>query len=292
MDIWCFADIKYKPQPRMYYVLDQDTIEREIVPHLPRGKRGPKPRPPLCEIVNCVLYKLKTGVQWHLVPVASLFSGPKLHYKTVFGHFRNWCRNGIWKMCWIHLLDAHRSEFDLSSVDLDGSHTTAVKGGEAVAYQGRKKRKTTNALYLTDRQGLPLAMSEPVAGNHNDVFEIHIQFEHMIETLKQARIDVEGLFLNADAGFDAQTFRQQCQRHGIIGNIALNKRNGADREVPMLDTELYRERYAIERTNAWMDSFRSILTRFDTTVSSWRGFNYLTFIVLALRKFNNNKNSR
>ncbi|MFJ1329078.1 IS5 family transposase, partial [Capnocytophaga canimorsus] len=32
-------------------------------------------------------------------------------------------------------------------------------------------------------------------------------------------------------------------------------------------------------------SFRSVLNRFDTTVSSWIGFNYLAFIVLGLRKF-------
>lgn len=33
------------------------------------------------------------------------------------------------------------------------------KNWSAAEYQGRKKRKTTNALYLTDRQGLPLAIS-------------------------------------------------------------------------------------------------------------------------------------
>ncbi|MFS4416364.1 IS5 family transposase, partial [Maribacter sp. 2307ULW6-5] len=46
----------------------------------------------------------------------------------------------------------------------------------------------------------------------------------------------------------------------------------------------YDERYAVERTNAWMDSFRSPLNRFDTTIASWKGFNYLSFIVLALKK--------
>jgi len=70
------------------------------------------------------------------------------------------------------MLDRHRLELDLSSVDLDESHTPAIRGGEKVAYQGRKKRKTTNALYLSDRQGLPIAMSEPLAGNHNDLYNI------------------------------------------------------------------------------------------------------------------------
>lgn len=51
------------------------------------------------------------------------------------------------------------------------------------------------------------------------------------------------------------------------------------------DKELYDKRYAIERTNAWMDSYRSLLNRFDTTVESWKGFNYLAFTVITLKKF-------
>ena len=51
------------------------------------------------------------------------------------------------------------------------------------------------------------------------------------------------------------------------------------------DKDLYNQRYAIERTNAWMDSYRSLLNRFDTTTESWKGLNYLAFIVIGLKKF-------
>ena len=68
-----------------------------------------------------------------------------------------------------------------------------------------------------------------------------------------------------------------------------NKRRGEEGQIHFLDEKLYRERYAIERTNAWMDGFRSILSRFDTTISSWKGFNFLAFIVIAIKKFINNK---
>jgi transposase len=267
-------------------------IELEIVPYLPETKRGFKPQAPLCEIVNAILYKLKTGVQWEYLPVKSLFSGTALHYKTVFGHYRKWCKDEVWKSCWVRLLKSNKSNIDLSSGDLDGSHTTALKGGEAVEYQGRKKRKTTNALYLTDRQGLPLAMSEPVAGNHNDVFDIEVHFEEVTATLEQADISVDGLFINADAGFDTQELRNLCEAKGVIANICFNKRNGRKDRDEYFDQELYDERYAIERTNAWMDSFRSLLNRFDTTVSSWKGFNFLAFIVIGLRKFYKLKKSR
>ena len=58
------------------------------------------------------------------------------------------------------------------------------------------------------------------------------------------------------------------------------------------DKDLYDERYAVERTNAWMDSYRSLLNRFDTTVESWKGFNYLAFIVITIKKFKNKKKKK
>ena len=269
----------------MYQVLSKDIIEMEIVPNIPLQKRGFATTVPLAEIINSILYKLKTGVQWEYLPVESLFSEKVLKYQSVYYHYRKWCKAAVWKHCWIQLLSKYKSKLDLSSGDLDGSHTPALKGGQQVGYQGRKKRKTTNAIYLTDRQGLPLAMSEPVAGNHNDLYDIEVQFEEITATLDQADIAIDGLFINADAGFDAQKLRDQCDAKGIMANIAQNKRNGDGNDDHYFDELLYEQRYAIERTNAWMDSFRSLLNRFDTTIDSWKGFNYLAFMVIALKKF-------
>jgi len=82
----------------------------------------------------------------------SLFRDTVLHYKTIFGHYRKWCEQDIWKSCWIQLLKENKPNLDLSIDDLDGSHTTALRDGKKVGYQGRKKGKATNALYITDRQ--------------------------------------------------------------------------------------------------------------------------------------------
>ncbi len=126
----------------MYQILSKDMIELEIVPYLPKSKRGFKLKTQLYEIVNAIiLYKLKTGVKWEYLPVESLFSKDILHYKTIFGHYREWCELDVWKSCWMELLKVHKTKLDLSSGDLDSSHTTALQGGQEVGYQGRKKRK-------------------------------------------------------------------------------------------------------------------------------------------------------
>lgn len=269
----------------MYYVLSKDIIEEEILPHLPTAKRGYKCKAQLSDLVNSILYKLKTGIQWAYLPVDSLFSGIKLSYKTVFNRYRKWCKLGAWHNCWTSILSKHRHLLDLSSADIDGSHSSALRGGEEVAYQGRKKRKTSNAIFLSDRNGIPLAMSTPCAGNHNDLFNIEKSINEIVFTLNQANISVAGLFINADAGFDGDKLFKVFDRYEIFPNIPENKRNSGKSIERLLDCELYEERYAIERTNAWIDAFRSCLNRFDFTNSSWIGFNYLAFIVIGLRKF-------
>jgi len=113
----------------------------------------------------------------------------------------------------------------MSSIQLDGTHTPTKRGGQAVGYQ-EKKCKTSNMLIITDSNGILLACSDPIAGNHNDAFGLVDNWKNMLQTINSATISTEGLFLNADAGFDTKEFRASCFSDDIIANIDKNKRNG------------------------------------------------------------------
>jgi transposase len=195
----------------MYEVLDKDTIKFEILPHLSVAKRGYATKSDLPEVIQCILYKLKTGCQWHMLPVSAIFTGRVLSDKSVYAHFRKWSRNGEWKKVWGIILGSYKSFLDMSSVDLDGSHTTALRGGECCGYQGHKKRTTTNAIYVTDRQGIPLAMSTPASGSHNDLHNISVVLQNLFAALRASGLAVSRLFLNPDAGFDSVQFRRDCK---------------------------------------------------------------------------------
>ena len=227
-----------------------------------------------------------------MLPVSSFFTGRVLHYKTVHGHFRKWSRNGEWEKVWGIILHRYRSFLDMSSVELDGSHTTALRGGECCGYQGRKKGKTTNAIYITDCQGIPLAMSTPVSGSHNDVYNISEALSELFSGLNSSALSVSGLFLNADAGFDTEQFRRGCHEHEVFPNVAFNKRRGKQGEEEFLDELLYKQRYCIERTSAWVNSYRNVLNRFDKTLSSWKAWNYIAFILILLKKIRKGEKSR
>ena len=141
-------------------------------------------------------------------------------------------------------------------------------------------------LFLTDRQGLPLACSDPMSGEHHDVFEIEENVVKMVATLQRAGIATEGLFLNGDAGFDAQKMREICEQHGIIVNIARSKKNrtNPNTESYLFDSQLYEERFAVERTNAWIDGFKALLVRYETNAKHWLGLHYLAFSFILLRR--------
>lgn len=106
----------------------------------------------------------------------------------------------------------YKEFFDLSTAQIDGTHSLAKRGGDAVGYQGRKRGKTTNILLLTDRNGLVVACGIPLARNHHDIYQIENQIAHLFTQMKQMEIPIEGLFINADAGFDAKIFRQALEK--------------------------------------------------------------------------------
>lgn len=233
-------------------------------------------------MIQAILYRLKTGCQWRELPMKQFFR-VSYNWQGVYYHFRKWCKDGSWEKSWQSLLQKHKHLLDMSSVQLDGSHTPVKRGGQAVAYQGRKKCKTSNMLVLTDNQGIPVACSDAISGNHNDAHDLQSTVNGMFKDLKKSKIRVDGLFLNADAGFDTKEFRVYCASHEVVSNIPTNQRNGCGEEH-LFDELLYRCRFVVERTNAWLDGFKALLTRFETNQIHWKALNLLAFTIILLRQ--------
>lgn len=266
-------------------VLSKGIIEKWIIPHLSKGERGPEPGVPLVDIVRAIFHRLKTGTQWRFLPVKEFFEPGAITWNGVYHHHREWVKDGSWRTVWTELLKANRNRLDLSSMQLDGSQTPSKKQGENIGYQGRKKGRTTNALFLSDKEGQPLALATPQAGNHNDLYEIQALFEEMCALLQEAGIDLRGVFLNADAGFDSEALRELCAAREIEVNIAENKRNEKQpgEDYVYFDDELYKQRYVIERTNAWLDGFKTLLVRYEVKVSTWMAAHFMAFVIIFLK---------
>jgi hypothetical protein len=57
----------------------------------------------------------------------------------------------------------------------------------------------------------------------------------MFAQLKTAAIRIDGLFLNADVGFDTKGVRGYCQDQEVFGNMPSNTRNRANEDYPFDD---------------------------------------------------------
>jgi transposase len=210
----------------------------------------------------------------------------EISWQAVYYHFRKWSADGSLEKVWQASIQTVQSGLELSQLNLDGSHAIAKKGGERVAYQGRKRAKTSNILPIMDANGYILASTGIVAGNHNDAFNLKPHLQAAFKSLKRLGLNITGAFFNADSAFDTREARKVCFNHGVIPNIAENKRN---RKAPkrgrkrLFNAEVYRRRFANERSFAWVDKFRALLIRFDRKDANFLGAHHITFTMINLR---------
>lgn len=170
------------------------------------------------------------------------------------------------------------------------SNSTAVTrwprtGARPLVTKGVKQPERRICFFVPNTDQ-PLACASPQADNHHDLFDTETSFGERCSLLGEAQIALEGIFPNANNEFDAKTLRADCFRRGIKANIAPNPRSGQRQEAEdtHLDSKLYSPRTAMERSNAWLDRFKTLLVRFATSVDSWLAFHFLAFVVLLLRK--------
>jgi transposase len=270
--------------------MTKGQINEFFVQYLHKMTTGRKLSVPMWKIVNAILYKLKTGLQWRELPMRQFFGFARYTWQSVFYHFNKWSKTGMWQQAYSRMLKENRMYLNLSSINLDGTHTPVKRGGEQVGYQGRKKTVTTNLLIITDDQGVPIGWSKPISGDHHDSYELEKIASEIFSQMEEVGLPCEGLFLNADSGFDVTKFKELCFQKGIIHNIDENKRRGVkgDKETSyVFDNELYKRRFVVEQLNAWVDGFKTLVIRYETTAVNWMSFHCLAFAIIFLRKFRN-----
>jgi len=233
--------------------ITEEAFDYHIRPCLSTAKRGFVSKIPLFKVFNYILYRLHTGCQWHQLPLAPDLHDPEkseISYHAVYYHFRKWSLDGSLEAVWQLSILSVQEELDLSELNLDGTHSVAKKGGASVAYQGRKKAKTSNILPIMDANGYivastDVASTDIVEGNHHDAFDLKPQLQSAFKFLKRLGFDIHGAFFNADSAFDTKEARKTCFNHGLVPSIPENKRNrkrakkGPRKGVPVSTTRKF-----------------------------------------------------
>ncbi len=88
----------------------------------------------------------------------------------------------------------------------------------------------------------------------------------------------------ADRGYDSRGLWQRLRQRGI-DLIAPHLRTRRQRFQDGRKLRRYRRRWIIERTNAWLLSFRRLMVRHERRLELYRAFLHLACALIALRQF-------
>ena len=132
----------------------EEQFRDYILPYLTTAQRGHVSKTPLHGIFNLILYRLHTGCQWDCLPVSGDVQVRKQRNEpSGQGGYSHWSKDGSLEKVWQASIVCIQADLDLSPMNLDGSHAIAKKGGGGVAYQARKRAKTSTILPITDHNG-------------------------------------------------------------------------------------------------------------------------------------------
>ena len=133
-----------------YAKVTKNQIEACILPFIPSNKRGFPPKVDLAEVVQSIIHKLKTGVQWSCLFVDIESITPPFSWQLVYYYYRKWSKAGVFRRMLEVYLALQKDKLDTENLNLDGTHSYAKKACESVGYQPRKKGRTSNLLVMTD----------------------------------------------------------------------------------------------------------------------------------------------
>ena len=101
-------------------------------------------------------------------------------------------------------------------------------------------------------------------------------------------LDLSGSALTLDSAFDSKANHQLIREQGLIPVIYPNRRNAKEpiviaRKFRWFNKEIYKDRYKVERTFGWQDTYRKLALSYDKLEETRLGFRHLAYSMINFR---------
>jgi len=280
---------KYKHIPTK---LTEDQFNEFILPHLSKGKRGPKCEISFYKVFNYILHLMHTGMQWKHLPIEKGENGlPEIHHTRIFRIYQRWIRDGVFKKIFENSVFKLKENnlLDLSVLHGDGSLTMAKKGGDLLGYSGHKHFKGEKIVAVVDKNVNVIAPYVQAEGNKNES-PLFIRAMHDIKEIAvKLGLNLKGIIMSLDGAYDSKENRKLIFNSKMIPNIPENKRNRKKAKrgkKRIFSKEIFKERFrTIERLFAWEDKFKRLLLRFEQKSENHLGMKLIAYTMINLRYF-------
>ena len=124
--------------------------------------------------------------------------------------------------------------------------------------------------------------------NAHDTTILPEAFSDIIAFSKRIGMDLSGSALTLDSGFDSKVNHQLIREQGLIPVIYPNRRNAKEpiviaRKFRWFNKEIYKDRYKVERTFGWQDTYRKLALSYDKLKETRLGFRHLAYSMINFR---------
>src|ERR671931_1167752 len=248
---------------------------QKIRPLLEKARKKTKPRTlDLYEVFCGVLYVLKSGCQWRMLP--SDF--PK--WRSVHSYFEIWSEEvegkesildqALKKMVGkVRTNNGRKEKTSFCIVDAQSVKNTDT--AEEKGYDGGKKVSGIKRHLATDTQGLPHAI-EVTTADVTDREGAILMAEHEKENLSDV------LNVLTDGSYTGENLASRIK--DIIGaTVEVVKRNELHTFVVLP------KRWVVERSFSWLEKCRRLWKNCDRKLTTSRSMIVLAFLVLLLKRF-------
>ena len=124
--------------------------------------------------------------------------------------------------------------------------------------------------------------------NQQDIEILPEGLSKLVSFATSIGLNLRGSVFTLDTGFDSKTNRELIRKQKLVPMINPNRRNAKKpiviaRMYRWFDKELYQERYKVERTFGWQDTYRRLAISYDILKETRLGFRHLAYAMINFR---------